>query len=186
MDALPCEIIENILRKIPTRHLLTVSHVNQLFNQLALPLITECESYLWRKRTREDPSGARSLITKFASLQVLNMDYCQPMFDNMTSEQIEAFASDLAHNCQKISTVFMSDIICFRIIHAYVMKMQQLSIPNRLTKLVIFIDSDEWREERELLLEEIRQRSPGIEKLDVTRIEPIVERTASSERLASS
>lgn len=185
MDTLPCEIIENILRKIPSRYLLTVSHVNQLFNQLALPLITECESYLWRQRTRQDPEGARSLLTKFTSLQILNMDYCQPMFNNMTSEQIQSFANDLAYNCRKISTVYMSDIICFRIIHAYVVRMNQLFIPNQLRKLIIFIDSDEWREEREVLLQEILRLSPNINKVDVTRIEPIVQRTSSSERLVS-
>ena len=162
-------MICKILEKIPEKHLLKMAHVNRSFNKLALSLIRSSESYFWRKNTRDDPNGSRSLLLKFTSLQVLNMDYAQPMFDSMSSEQVDHFSRQLAHSCPKISTIYLSDVICFKIVHKYLLQLERSKVHNRLKKLIAFIDSDGEQVEKEYLLEQIVKLSPQIQTLDVTR-----------------
>lgn len=181
---LPTEMVRKILEKVPQNDLLKMSHVNRSFNQLALSLITSSEGYFWRKNTRDDPNGTRSLMLKFPNLKILNMDYCQPMFDSMSNEEIEKFSSSLATNCQKISTIYFSDIKSFRIVHQYVSNLAKFNIENRLKKLVVFIDSDADENEKEFILDQIFEMSPQIQVLDVTRCQTKNSMKCSSRRLS--
>lgn len=185
IENLPNEMIYKILEKVPQADLLKMSHVNRSFNQLSLSLITNSESYFWRKNTREDPDGSRSLLLKFNNLQILNMDYCQPMFDSMSNEEIEHFSSLLAIKCKKISTIYFSDIISFRIVHQYVNNLAKFNIKNRLKKLIIFIDSDVDESEKELILQQIIKLSPQIQFMDVTRCQTNINTNVTSRRLSN-